>query len=200
VLVGIPLILQAYGEAGAVPLFLLLAVHLPLMMGAASLMIETAGGESGGVRRFVKTLATHPIVLALVAGVIAHVAGFRIPDVVRPVTDGIASSASPVALVAMGLALSRYGLTSDPWAAAVSSALKLVVHPAMVWLLGMYVFRLDPVFVGVGVLFAALPSGVNGYLVAARYNTGEAFASNAVALSTLFSVGTVTFWLFVLGK
>ncbi len=100
----------------------------------------------------------------------------------------------------MGLALSRYGLTSDPWAAAVSSALKLVVHPAMVWLLGMYVFRLDPVFVGVGVLFAALPSGVNGYLVAARYNTGEAFASNAVALSTLFSVGTVTFWLFVLGK
>lgn len=200
VLVGIPLILHAYGEAGAVPLFLLLAVHLPLMMGAASLMIETAGGESGGIRRFVRTLATHPIVLALVAGIVAHVTGFRIPELVRPVTDGIAASASPVALVAMGLALSRYGLTSDPKAAAVSSLLKLLVHPALVWLLGMYVFDLDPVFVGVGVLFAALPSGVNGYLIAARYKTGEAFASNAVALSTLLSAATVTLWLFVLGK
>src|SRR5690606_13966758 len=66
VFLGIPLILQAYGEAGAVPLFLLLAVHLPLMMAAASVLIESADAEDAGFRvlPFLKTLATHPILLA----------------------------------------------------------------------------------------------------------------------------------------
>ena len=40
VLVGIPLILEAYGPEGAVPLFLLIAVHLPIMIGAATCMTE----------------------------------------------------------------------------------------------------------------------------------------------------------------
>lgn len=199
VLLGIPLILQAYGERGAVPLFLLLAVHLPLMMGVASLLIETSGGTGGGMARFLRTLFTHPILLALAAGVAAHLAGIRAPEGVKLILDGLAKSASPVALVAMGIALARYGFRSDPKAAAISSALKLVLHPLLVFLLGSFVFRLDPVFVGVGTLFAALPSGVNGYLVAVRYQTGEAFASNAIAFSTVFSVVTVTVWLIVLG-
>jgi hypothetical protein len=40
VLVGIPLLLKTFGEAGAMPLFLLLAVHLPLVATAATLLIE----------------------------------------------------------------------------------------------------------------------------------------------------------------
>ena len=199
VLLGIPLILQAYGDAGAVPLFLLLAVHLPLMMGVASLLIETAGGESGGLRRFFKTLLTHPILLALAAGVAAHLIGFRTPETFKPLVDGLAASASPVALVAMGIALARYGFWSDPRPAFVSSLFKLVLHPLLVYLFGTYVFALDPVFVGVGTLFAALPSGVNGYLIAVRYRTGESFASNAIAFSTALSAITVTVWLVVLG-
>ena len=35
VMMGIPLILSAYGEEGAVPLFLLVAIHLPVIMVAA---------------------------------------------------------------------------------------------------------------------------------------------------------------------
>ena len=35
VLVGIPMILKAYGEEGAVPLFLLIAIHLPVTMAPA---------------------------------------------------------------------------------------------------------------------------------------------------------------------
>lgn len=199
VLIGIPLILQAYGQAGAVPLFLLLAIHLPIMMGAAAFLIETTGGETGGIKRFLKTLVTHPIILALVAGVVAHLVGFRLPPSIKPVLDGLGSSASPVALVSMGIALARYGFWADPKAAAVSSAMKLILHPLLVFLLATYVFKLDPVFVGVATLFAALPSGVNGYLIAVRYQTGEAFTSNAIAFSTAFSVLTVFIWLLVLG-
>jgi malonate transporter and related proteins len=201
VFLGIPLILQAYGDAGAVPLFLLLAIHLPLMMGAASLLIESADARDDGFRlgQFVKTLVTHPILLALLAGVLAQILGVRAPSAIKPILDGLAASASPVALVAMGLALSRYGFRSDPKAALVATVLKLVLHPLLVLILARYVFALDPVFTGVAVLFAALPSGINGYLLAVRYRTGERFASGAIAVSTAFSVITVAIWLVVLG-
>jgi malonate transporter and related proteins len=201
VFLGIPLILQAYGDAGAVPLFLLLAIHLPLMMTAASLMIEAADAGDDGFRfgSFVKTLATHPILLALFAGVLAQLLGVSAPQAVKPILDGLAASASPVALVAMGLALSRYGFSSDPKAAFVSAVLKLVLHPLLVFIFARYVFSLEPVFTGVAVLFAALPSGINGYLLAVRYRTGERFASNAIATSTALSVITVAGWLIVLG-
>lgn len=201
VFLGIPLILQAYGDAGAVPLFLLLAVHLPLMMTAASVMIEAADSGDAGFRfgPFIKTLATHPILLALFAGVLAQLFGVRAPQALKPILDGLAASASPVALVAMGLALSRYGFSSDPKAAFVSALLKLVLHPLLVFVFARYVFALEPVFVGVAVLFAALPSGINGYLLAVRYRAGERFASNAIATSTLLSVITVAVWLIVLG-
>ncbi|MGQ4274268.1 AEC family transporter [Terrihabitans sp. B22-R8] len=201
VFLGIPLILRAYGDAGAVPLFLLLAIHLPIMMGVASILIETSGSseKKGGLRRFAKTLLTHPILLALAAGLMAHLIGFRTPEMLRPIVDGLAQSASPVALVSMGIALALYGFRSDPWAASLVAALKLVLHPLLVWLIGTFVFRLEPVFVGVAVLFAALPSGINGYLIAMRYKTAEAFASNTIAISTTVSAVTVAVWLWVLG-
>jgi predicted permease len=201
VFLGIPLILQAYGDAGAVPLFLLLAVHLPLMMGTASLLIESADVRDDGFRfgPFIKMIATHPILLALFAGVLAQLFGVRAPQAIKPILDGLAVSASPVALVAMGLALSRYGFSSDPKAAFVSAVLKLVLHPLLVFVFASYVFTLEPVFTGVATLFAALPSGINGYMLAVRYRAGERFSSNAIATSTLLSVITVSVWLIVLG-
>lgn len=202
VFMGIPLILRAYGDAGAVPLFLLLAVHLPIMMTAAAVMIEsTESDQPRGARilRFLRTLATHPILLALFAGLIAHFIGFRATGVAKTVLDGLMASASPAALISMGLGLARYGFRSDPVAASASSVFKLILHPLLVWLIGTYVFALEPVFVGVAVLFAAVPSGINGYLIAMRYRTGEAFASNAVTISTVASVATILFWLWWLG-
>ena len=40
VFVGVPMILKAYGDAGAVPLGLLLAIHLPVTMTVATLLAE----------------------------------------------------------------------------------------------------------------------------------------------------------------
>lgn len=202
VLVGVPLILAVYGEAGAAPLFLLLAIHLPIMMTAAAILIESAGkdGAPGAIaRRLARTIATHPIVLALVAGVAAKSYGFAPTGTAKALVDQLAATASPCALVAMGLALKRFGFFADLKAVLAISALKLVVHPFVVWALAFHILKAPPVWAGVAVLFAAMPCGVNAYLIAARYKTGEPTASAAVAVSTALSVLTVSAWLIVIG-
>ena len=57
VLVGVPMILKAYGEEGAVPLFLLIAVHLPVTMTLAT----AAGRGTPGLARSRSCGASPPI-------------------------------------------------------------------------------------------------------------------------------------------
>jgi hypothetical protein len=45
------------------------------------------------------------------------------------------------------------------------------------------------------VIVAACPSGSNVYVVASRFRTGEALASNTIVLTTALSVVSITFWL-----
>lgn len=200
-LLGIPLVLSAYGEAGAVPLFLLIAVHLPLMMIAATVMIE--GGEAGlsvpSLKRFAWNMATNPILIGFFVGMLARYADVSLGGVPKTVIDMISASAVPCALFALGLALYRYGIAGDLTLSIVITALKLMLLPLIVWLLVRYVFQLSPLYAGVAVVFAAMPSGVNSYLLAERYKSGVVAAASAVSISSAASLFTAAFWLWVLG-
>ncbi|MEC9175954.1 MAG: AEC family transporter, partial [Pseudomonadota bacterium] len=70
--------------------------------------------------------------------------------------------------------------------------LKLAGHPALVWLLGTYVFDVPALWRDVAVLVAALPVGINVYLLAARYHAGEAAVASSLVLSAGLSFLTVT--------
>ena len=201
VLVGIPLVLSAVGEAGAVPLFLLVAVNLPLMMAAASLMMEGTGAglSRAALLSVARNLATNLILIGFAAGLAAQFFGIRPAGAPKAVIDLIAQSSVPCALFAMGLALRRYGVLGDFRMSAMIAALKLMVHPLIVWLLVVFVVPLPPVFASVAVLFAAMPCGINAYLLAERFRVGVAAAAGAVTLSTSLSILTISFWLWMTG-
>jgi len=200
VFVGVPVILNAFGSEGAVPLFLLIAIHLPVMTTAATLFAE--GSESGISRatlmRLVKALARNPILLGIYAGAIGQIFGVQASGPAGEVVRMLAASSVPCALISMGLALRRYGFAGDINASLFISTLKLLVHPLLVLAL-VQVLPMPPVWAGVCVVFAAMPCGVNAYLLANHYKAGVASTASAVSLSTMISLFTVTIWLYVLG-
>ncbi|MFS8037213.1 AEC family transporter [Xanthobacter sp. AM11] len=200
VFVGVPLILKAYGEEGAVPLFLLIAVHLPVMLVAATVLLEgSAGFSRATVLKLVKALALNPILIGIYAGGLARVAGVQAVGIPKQMVDLLAAAATPCALISLGLSLKRYGMAGGDFGpSVVICALKLLVHPAAVFALT-FVFAMPPVWAGVAVLFAAMPSGINGYLLAQRYGIAVGTSTSAVSLSTGLAVFTVAIWLYVLG-
>ncbi len=197
VLVGIPVILKSFGEAGAVPLFLLIAVHLPVTMTSATLLFEGAKGVHWA--QMARRLALHPILLALFAGISARALGLTPAGPIKLVLDGLSGAAVPCALVAMGLALQHHGIKAGWSQTGGVVALKLIAHPAIVYVLAFHVFDMPKVWAGVATLFAAMPSGINAFLFAARYQTGEAIASSAIAVSTALALFSTLFWLWMLG-
>jgi malonate transporter and related proteins len=196
VLVGIPMILKAYGDEGAVPLFLLIAVHLPVTMTLATVMAE---GRKASPLAILRRLATHPIVIGILAGSAFRPVAAYVPAPLWQVVDMIGTAAIPCALIAMGIALRRYGLKAGWKLPTLISVLKLVVHPLIVLVLATQVFEMPRAWAGVAVLFASCPSGINAYLFAEQYGEGVAIASSAVALSTALALGTSVVWLQVLG-
>jgi malonate transporter len=196
VFVGVPMSLKAYGDAGAVPLFLLIAVHLPVTMTLATILAE---GRQASALVILRRLLTHPIVVGILAGSAFRPVASHVPAPVWQVMDLLASAAVPCALISMGIALRRYGMQTGWKLPTLISFLKLVVHPLVVLLLATQVFSMPPVWAGVAVLFASCPSGINAYLFAERYGEGVALASSAVTLSTFLALGTTVLWLYVLG-
>jgi len=196
IFVGVPMILKAYGDEGAVPLFLLIAVHLPVTMTLATILAE---GRQASPWVILRRLVTHPIVVGILAGSACRPIAAYVPAPAWQIMDLLASAAVPCALISMGIALRRYGMQTGWKLPTVISFLKLVVHPLVVLLLATYVFHMPPVWAGVAVLFASCPSGINAYLFAERYGEGVALASSAVTLSTALALGTTLVWLYVLG-
>ena len=112
----------------------------------------------------------------------------------------IGSTASTCALNARGAALRRYRVLHDLPGASIIAALKLGLHPLAVYVLAFHVFTMPTAYAGVAVLFAAMPVGLNAYLLAARYRTEQGLVAASVLVSTLAAIGTTVGWLLMLGR
>jgi malonate transporter len=192
VLVGIPMILGTIGEAGAIATILLLAVHLPLTMTAVTLLIARGESGAGAWKGLLRSLVTHPILVAIGAGLLWRQLGVPTPDLMRTLLKYLADSAAPCALVAMGMSMTRVSLAGNRRMIGLIAAIKLVLHPLLVYVLTVHVLSLPPPIAAAAILFAACPSGINAFLVAERYRVGASIASGAITLSTLLAVVTMT--------
>lgn len=203
VLLGVPVVLTAFGERASVPLFLILAFHPPILFTAASVLLERARATDGaGSAVFIdslKGMATNPILMGLLIGLLWNAADWPIPGPIDRIAELLGSAAVPCALFALGATLVRYRLRGSLGRAAVMSALKLVVHPALVVFLGVLVFDVDRFWIAVATVMASMPVGVNVYLFADRYEAEVGAASSAVVLSTGLAIFTVSVVLMLIG-
>ncbi|MER8493327.1 AEC family transporter [Mesorhizobium sp. M1312] len=202
VLLGIPFVLGTFGPSGFEVLSLLISVHLPTMIMASIILFEIFGRGDEHVhplriiRRFLYKMLSNPLIIGILAGWVWRITGLPLPALAVRLVDALANIAGPVALFAMGLGLCRFGISGNVRPALALSALKLLLMPAvalgLVWLFG-----LPPLSAKVAVVAAALPSGVNSYLIATQFNTGQALASNQMTIATACAVVTTAFWLTV---
>ena len=199
VLLGIPFVLGVYGQPGFETLSLLVSIHLPTMIMASIILFEVFGkrsdpaGASALLRMFFARISRNPLIIGILAGLLWRATGEAMPALPSRIISALADIAGTIALFAMGLSLSRFGLSGNIRLALALSASKLVLMPAVAMVLA-WVVGLPPLTAQVVVAAAALPSGVNSYLIATQFGTGQALASKQMTLATLLSVVTLSFW------
>ncbi len=190
---GVPLVLAAFGPAGLRPLTLIIALHSMVLLTLATVVIELGRGRGAighTLRAAIAALATNPIILAIVLGFLWRLSQRSLPAAVAGFLDLLAAAASPCALFALGAALSRFRLASGLGESAAIVGLKLLLQPLLVWALA-HLFRLAPLDIAVVTLAAALPIGMNAFILAQRYEVYVARSASAVVLSNLLSILTL---------
>lgn len=195
VLLSIPVVLTAFGDEAALPLFSIIAVHSLFLLTTAVVSLELGRGGAelkANLTTSLKGIVVNPVLLGLAAGLLWRVTGFSLQGPVEEIVDRLGMTALPCALFAMGGTLTRYHLAGHLREASLITALKLFVHPILVWLLAAHVFGIEPRWVAIAVVIAAMPTGINVYLFAQRYDAGTAIASSAVVLSTTLSFVTLS--------
>ena len=194
-LLGIPLVLTALGEAATLPLFALVSVHLPTMMMVVTILLERGRTDLPAGARLLATakgLWSSPILIGLLLGIAVGASGFGLPGPMAASADLFGRAALPAALFAMGASLAGYQIRGALGLSLALVGLKTVLQPLVVWLLVDYVFAIASPWSDTAILLAAMPTGVNAYLVAVRYRTGEAEAATAILLSTAASLFAIS--------
>lgn len=191
-LLGIPLVLTAFGERAALPQSAILAFQSVILLSLTSFVVEFARGEgdpnSGGIGAILRSagtaLATNPIIVSLAAGFTWRQTGLGVHDIVDRFLAFLGQAATPTALFALGASLTRFQLGGDLRQVAAIGLIKLAVLPALVFVSAKYVFGLAPLTVAVATISAAMPTGVNAFVLAMRYETLIARVAAAVIATT----------------
>ena len=199
---GIPLAITAFGEAAGLPAIIATAfmgiVLISLTISLIETDLSTKAGAGGIARDVGLALAKNPLVLSVAAGALVSAFGISIPLPLAKFFDLLSSAAGPCALFAIGLFISGQSVREGLHEAALITAIKLLVHPAIAWLLLAAVFEVEPLWATVTILIAALPTGANCFVLAQRYNVFVAPTSATILLSTALSVVTISLLLILL--
>nr|WP_326189772.1 AEC family transporter [uncultured Oscillibacter sp.] len=185
--IGIPLAQAAIGEDGVFYVAASVAL-LNLFQWTYGVYIMTDRRDA--IRA--KTIATNPVVIAIVVGVVLFVGRIPVPEILTSTLGYIAGMNTPVAMILMGTYLARVSWRELLDRRAYSCVLlRLVVIPAVVLMLFWLLPVSNTAVVMAVFLAAATPVGANICVFAQQYNSDYPFSVVTVCLSTVLSVVTV---------
>lgn len=202
VLVGLPIITRAYG-AEALPVTLsIIGLHgaILLTVGMVTMELVKRDGQPLGKTLLVaaRRVLSNPLIWGIAAGIIGSLLEIRLIEPAEAFFVMMAQAVVPVALFGIGGALVEFKLSENWKQALVASLIKLILHPAIAYVLMIWVLHVPFEIARYGILLSAMPSGVNIYVFATYYDRGVSVATNTILIATVLSAVTITGWLYIL--
>ena len=206
IMIGVPLVGLAFGEAGLVTLFTLISVHALILLTGATVVFELAAarehaakdGDGGGtqqpmwrtVLQAVRNGIVHPVPLPIIAGLLFAQTGLVLPEVVGKPLQLLGQALGPIALLLVGVTLAFTKVGHQFGAALRIALVKCVVHPLVLAALG-WSLGLSGMPLAVMIVAAALPVGANVFLFTQRYEVAQEEVTASIAVSTALALVTV---------
>jgi len=186
VLLGLPLAKVALGDAAVPSVALVLVFNALILWTLVTVSVEWAKHGTFSVKGFAKTLravVSNPIVAGILSGALFGFTGLPLPDFIGTPLTLVGHSATPLALIALGMGLAEYGVR-EGWKISVAiTAIKLCVQPFVVWVLTRLI-GLPPMETRVVVLLSSIAVGANVYLMSRQFKVLEGPVASSLVLST----------------
>ena len=175
------------------------AVALPVMVILVNLLsvgvlVRYAAAVRVGWAAVLRAIATNPLILACVLGVLLNLSGIGLPAIPGRMVAALGQASLPLGLLLVGAGLDLRSLHRRPQLMAVASAAKLMLLPAIVYGLAL-LLHLEGTGAMVAVIFAALPTAPSAYILAEQMGGDAPLMAAILTLETLLAIATLPFWL-----
>ena len=193
---GIPLLMTAFGEDGALPAIIATIVNGAVVMPLGMAVMEADRSEAGNFLHALKDVFSgvvkSPLVMSAMAGLLVSAIGLEVPSAIETFCDLLGAAAGPSALFAIGLFLitgaARHSKVEVAWA----SLLKLILMPLITWWLAEFMFELPPLDTAAAVILASLPTGGLVFLLSQQYQVYLKRSAAIILITTVGSLVTVS--------
>jgi len=197
---GIPVMVNTMGQQAMGTAVILTSVYLFWMFSLALVLIEVAGEGKLHLKSILKKLATNPLLIAVILGIVAS--GFKLSpqSSLMKSLDMIAQSVTAVVLLSLGIFMGSQKIGSlKEWTPVFGlSILIMVVFPALFYL-AIKSSSMSALLLRCSVLDAAMPMGLTAYALTQQYGLNTKLAGRLVLLSTFLSMFILPAWIAFLG-
>ena len=187
------------GQTGLSVIAIIMAsIIVPLNLINVGVMVWFSG-ESRGLKTFVVRIVTNPIIIGALLGVLVNFAGISIYAPVMTAVDLIASASLGLGLVTVGAGLRVADALKPQPSVLMTVVLKLLIFPAVAVLLAL-VFGLSGEIVVMIALGAAVPTAMNGYVLAKQMGGDADLYAAAATVQTVAAFFTIPVVLYLAGQ
>ncbi|MDR0732465.1 MAG: AEC family transporter [Dysgonamonadaceae bacterium] len=190
---GLPVATGMYGSEAATPITMLMGIMIPFY-NVAAVVILSLHSETDSrrptLRTLLKGIATNPLFLGSVLGVLSGAVHLEFPRWVELPAGQLAATASPLALFVMGGEF-RFGRMGDNIRKVIAATLcRLIIIPAVVLFICIRMGFRD-VELSVLIALFATPTALASYIMAGNMGNDGELSGQIVVSTTLFSCLTI---------
>lgn len=191
-LLGIPLAINLLGEEASMPCVLMSVLMAPLfnILGVVILTYFSGSGEKVRPLSMLKAIFSNPILIGILIGFAFSAFSIPLPTMVSSAVNSLGASATPLAMIAIGMGFDARHLKTDRALVCAASAIKLIVLPAVFTVVAYLIgFRSIPLFAVF--LIHAVPTAANSGVITASMGCDGEVAGEIVLVTTLASLVTL---------
>jgi predicted permease len=187
---GLPVVLYAFGEEGLVVGTMFMITHIVTHM-TVGLSIVGWGGDGSRWKRLLGAFR-FPYVYAVGLAFLLRAFGpsFVLPAAAARPIELLGDTWIPLMLVLLGMELARIQIAHVWKQATLLAAIKLILPPLLAFGL-VTAFGIDGLVRDVLIVQSAMPTAVNGLLLARQFNVRPDLVASVLMLSTLGSIVTI---------
>ncbi len=179
------------GSEGIVCVHVAIYLILVFTLGIFILELSTGHGASG-IFAVIKSITKNPLIISVFLGIFIAYFKIEIPIFIKETIQLIASAASPVVLLALGIFIAKkVEFNNELTHAACITAIKLIFLPAIFFLLFSH-FSLEKEF-KISVIQSAMPLAITPFALSEIYPLNKHIIAVSIFLSTIVSIITLTF-------
>ena len=193
--VGFPVLMALFGEEGLK--LGVIADQAGSFLVLSTLGIIAASVYSSGtysIKKITKDIATYPSFIAFIISVIMIIAGIKHNETSLNILSAIGKPTIFLALISVGMQLR---LKVDPllWKEITYGLLyKLILAPAVIFILYLYFFNLKGLVFQVSILETAMPPMIMGSVLAVQFDLNPKLANLMIGIGIPLSAVTLLLW------